>query len=172
MLIVISGLPGVGKTTIADLVGTRLGAVRLSIDPVEEALLGAGFPQGWETGVAAYEAVGAMAELNLRTGRTVVVDAVNDSEPARETWRRAADSADAALCWVVLTMSDATGHASRLRERDRGFVHVAEPTWAEVAGREVAPWIDSHLTMDVSKSSREHVAADVERHVVTFRSDN
>lgn len=87
MLIVISGLPGVGKTTVADLVGARLGAVRLSIDPVEDALLGAGFPQGWETGVAAYEAVRAMAELNLRTGRTVVVDAVNDSEPARDTWR-------------------------------------------------------------------------------------
>ncbi|MFB3979099.1 AAA family ATPase [Microbacterium proteolyticum] len=172
MLIVISGLPGVGKTTVADLVGARLGAVRLSIDPVEDALLGAGFPQGWETGVAAYEAVRAMAELNLRTGRTVVVDAVNDSEPARDTWRRAADSADAELCSVVLTMSDAIGHASRLRERDRGFTHVTEPTWTEVAGREVAPWVDTLRTIDVSGMSGEQVAADVERYVVEFRFNN
>ncbi|MCG7415981.1 MULTISPECIES: AAA family ATPase [Microbacterium] len=172
MLIVISGLPGVGKTTVADLVGARLGAVRLSIDPVEDALLGAGFPQGWETGVAAYEAVRAMAELNLRTGRTVVVDAVNDSEPARDTWRRAADSADAELCSVVLTMSDTIGHASRLRERDRGFTHVTEPTWTEVAGREVAPWVDTLRTIDVSGMSGEQVAADVERYVVEFRFNN
>lgn len=110
-----------------------------------------------------------MAELNLRTGRTVVVDAVNDSEPARETWRRAADSADAALCWVVLTMSDTIGHASRLHERDRGFTHVVEPTWTEVAGREVAPWVDVHGAIDVSGRSGEQIAADVERYVVEFR---
>lgn len=170
MLIVISGLPGVGKTTVAELVGTRLSAVRLSIDPVEEALLASGFPRGWKTGVAAYEAVGAIAELTLRAGRTVVVDAVNDSEPARETWRRAAVSAGAALCWVVLTMSDAAGHAARLDGRQRGFSHIPEPTWTEVAGRTMEPWIDQHRAIDVSGSS-EDVAAAVERHVVEFRSD-
>ena len=93
MLTVISGLPGVGKTTVADLVGRRLGAVRLSIDTVEEALLAARLPRGGETGVAAYEAVGALAARDLRDGRSVVVDAVNDSEPARDTWRRASASA-------------------------------------------------------------------------------
>lgn len=165
MLVVICGLPSVGKTTIADLVAARLDAVRLSIDPVEEALLGAGSPRGWRTGVAAYEAVRAMTELNLRTGRIVVVDAVNDSEPARETWRRAADSSDAALCWVVLTMSDTTTQEARLHDRDRGFTHVAEPTWAEVAERVMAPWRDIHRAIDVSGMTAEQVASDVERYV-------
>jgi predicted kinase len=172
MLVVISGLPGLGKTTIADLVGARLRAVRLSIDPVEEALLAAGSPRGWETGVAAYEAVGAMARLNLEAGRTVVIDAVNDSEPARETWRRAATSAGAALCWVVLTMSDTAGHASRLLRRDRGFQHVPEPTWSEVAGRQMEPWADRHRVIDVTGSSAEQIAAEVERYTVEFRANH
>ena len=87
-LIVVSGLPGVGKSEAARRVAAALRAVHLSIDPVEEALLSTGLAPGWTTGVAAYEAVRAAAESNLSLGLTVVVDAVNDSEPARETWRR------------------------------------------------------------------------------------
>lgn len=166
MLVVISGMPGVGKTTVADLVGARLDAVRLSIDPVEEALLAAGSAPGWKTGVAAYEAVRAMAELNMNAGRPVVVDAVNDSEPARETWRRAVAPAGAALCWVVLTMSDTAGHVSRLQGRDRGFVHVPEPTWTEVTARKMAPWVDRHRMIDVTGSAVEQIVAEVERYVV------
>lgn len=168
MLIVISGLPGVGKTTVADIVGGRLGAVRLSIDTVEDALLAAGLPRGWETGVAAYEAVDALADLNLRAGSSVVVDAVNDSEPARDTWRRAAASAGAPLCWVVLTMTDSEGHASRLRDRQRGFVHLPEPSWADVAGGAMAPWVDTHRVIDVTGRTAEDVAVEVEKHAAEF----
>jgi len=96
MLIVISGLPGTGKTAVAAGVAARLRAVHLSIDTVEDAMLGAGLAPGWQTGVAAYEATRAAAEQNLALGRDVVVDAVNDSEPARQTWRRAAERAAAA----------------------------------------------------------------------------
>lgn len=172
MLVVISGLPGVGKTTVADLVAAALHAVRLSIDPVEEALIAAGFPAGWETGVAAFEVVGAMAELNLRAERTVVIDAVNDSDDARATWRRAAASSGVRLCWVVLVMSDTAGHAARLRGRDRGYSHIPEPTWTEVSERTMEPWGDFHRLIDVSASSAEQVAEEVERHVVEFRIGN
>ena len=79
-LIVVSGLPGTGKTAVAHALADRIGAVHLSIDPVENAILGAGVERGWNTGVAAYEAVRVMAQANLVRGLTVVVDAVNDSE--------------------------------------------------------------------------------------------
>lgn len=75
-LIVVPGLPGVGKTSIATIVAGRVGAVHLSIDAVEDAILACGLPSGRQVGVAAYEAVRSMAELNLRLGRDVVVDAV------------------------------------------------------------------------------------------------
>ena len=172
MLVVISGLPGVGKTTVADLLADRLGAVRLSIDPVEEAMLASGCRPGRTTGIAAYEAVGAMAELNVRAGRIAVVDAVNDSEPARETWRRAAVATGARVCWVVLVMRDETKHASRLRGRDRGYRRVGEPTWAEVAARSMAPWADPHLSIDTAAKDADTVAAEVERYVVEFRFNN
>jgi predicted kinase len=162
-LIVVSGLPGVGKSATAALVAKRLRAVHLSIDPVEEALLGAGLEPGWATGVAAYEAVRASAETNLLNGCTVVVDAVNDSEPARDTWRRAAASAAADLRWVVLTCSDAGEHQRRLTRRDRGFRFVPEPAWDDIRERreDLSPWVDTRLEVDTSQKSMSDVLTEV-----------
>jgi predicted kinase len=144
MLIVVSGLPGTGKSAVAAELAARLGAVHLSIDPIEDALLGAGLPPSWETGVAAYEAARAVAEQNLTRGRTVVVDAVNDSEPARDTWRVGAARAEVRLAFVLLTLDDETEHRRRLEGRVRELAHVPEPSWDDVCARAAAyaPWAD------------------------------
>src|SRR5258708_4571135 len=39
MLIVVSGLPGTGKSALSDRIGQALGAVVLSVDPIEAAML-------------------------------------------------------------------------------------------------------------------------------------
>lgn len=163
-LVVIAGLPGVGKTSVAAFLATLVDAVHLSIDAVEESLLASGFARGWQTGVAAYEAGRAMAELNLHLGRVVVVDAVNDSEEARETWRRAAVDTGASLDFVHLVLADVSDHQRRLEGRDRGFAHVTEPLWSDVQRRrhEYAPWTDPVLEIDTSNHSADQVAALVE----------
>ncbi|MEV0563771.1 AAA family ATPase [Dactylosporangium sp. NPDC050588] len=148
VLIVVSGLPGTGKSAVAAGVAAGLGAVQLSIDEAEDAMLGAGLAAGWETGVAAYEVTRAFAEQNLALGRVVVVDAVNDSEPARQTWRGAAARAGSGLRFVVLTCSDRQEHRRRLEGRRRGLRHLPEPTWAHVEALAYAPWTDPHLAVD------------------------
>lgn len=157
MLVVVSGLPGTGKTTVASEVARRTDAVHLSIDTVEDALLGAGFANSWETGVAAYEAVRASAEQNLRLRRVVVVDAVNDSEPARDTWRRAAATTDASLMFVLLTLADEAQHRQRLEGRSRNLTSLPEPSWNDVLDRQAAyePWADVHMRIDASGSLDE-----------------
>lgn len=159
-LIVISGLPGVGKTSIAEIIAARTGSVHLSIDAVEESILACGLPSGWQVGVAAYEAARAMAEHNLRLGHDVVVDAVNDSEPARQTWRSAASRTGAHLEFVHLVVSDGQEHERRLNGRDRGLVHVGEPTWADVQRRrtEYAAWSDEVLEFDTAGRTTDEVA--------------
>lgn len=134
-LIVVSGLPGTGKSTVAAALAAHLEATWLSIDPIEDALLGAGLPPSWETGVAAYAAARVMAEQNLARGRTVVVDAVNDSEAARNTWRSAAATAGAMLQFVLLSLDDEAEHRRRLEGRVRALRHVPEPTWDQVRAR-------------------------------------
>ncbi|NYF15658.1 putative kinase/biotin operon repressor [Microbacterium sp. AK009] len=152
VLVVISGLPGVGKSAVADEVARMLGAVHLSIDSVEEALLACGLQPGWTTGVAAYEAVRAAAEQNLRLGRTVIVDAVNDSEPARDTWRRASAATGTPLRFFVLDLADTAEHRRRIEGRARGLAHVGEPSWSDIRSRSEAfePWQGPHERIDAS----------------------
>lgn len=144
MLIVISGLPGTGKSAVAAELAARSGAVHLSVDPIEDALLGAGLPRSWEIGVAAYEAARVVAEQNLVLARSVVVDAVNDSEPARATWRTASANTGAKLAFVLLTLDDEAEHRRRLEGRRRDLAHVPEPSWEDVLARAAAyePWAE------------------------------
>lgn len=155
-----SGLPGTGKTAVARAVADRLGAVHLSIDPVEDAMLGAGVAKGWTTGVAAYEVVRVMAQDNLVRGLTVVVDAVNDSEAARETWRRASAQAAVTLRFVLLRLDNRVEHQRRLEGRERGMDYVGEPTWDLVRARAEAyePWMGQCEEIDASRPLSEVVA--------------
>jgi len=152
VFLVVSGLPGTGKSAVAHAVSARLKAVHLSIDPVEDAMLGAGLERGWSTGVASYEVVRVAAEQNLALGLSVVVDAVNDSEAARNTWRNAAHATGHPVTFVLLTVPSLDEHQRRLESRERGFTHIAEPTWEQVCARagDYEPWQGPYLLIDAS----------------------
>ena len=76
MLISFSGLPGVGKTTIARELARQIGAVHLSIDTIEHAIRSSigGDDDRYR---AAYRAALELARDNLRLGRAVITDCVN-----------------------------------------------------------------------------------------------
>jgi len=152
VFIVVSGLPGTGKTTVAHVLAQRLRAVHLSIDPVENAMLESGLENGWSVGVAAYEVVRVMAQHNLTLGLPVVVDAVNDSELARDTWRRAAGETGTTVHFVLLNLPSEQEHRRRLQSRKRGLSMISEPTWERVCARAAAyePWVGPHVVIDAS----------------------
>jgi predicted kinase len=101
-----------------------------------------------------------MAQDNLVRGLTVVVDAVNDSEAARETWRRASAEAAVPLRFVLLRLDDQVEHRRRLESRTRGMEHVDEPTWKQVRARAEAyePWIGQCEQVDAGRTMDEVVA--------------
>jgi predicted kinase len=157
VLVAIAGLPGSGKSTVAEVVARQLNAVLVSVDPVESVMVVAGLPAGWETGVAAYEVCREIAERNLALGHIVVADSVSDSEPARETWRRAAAAASCPLLVVEVICPDPVEHRRRVTSRNRGFAGVPDPTWEQVVARAAAypPWTDERLVVDSLREPTE-----------------
>jgi adenylate kinase family enzyme len=53
-IIVVSGLPGSGKSTVAEGIAEQLMVPILSVDPIESSIIRSGITQSFETGLAAY----------------------------------------------------------------------------------------------------------------------
>lgn len=145
-----AGLPGSGKSALAEDLASALGCAVLSVDPVEAAMWRAGVSRDQPTGLAAYVIVEALAAEQLRLGQTVVVDAVNAVEPAREQWRRLAERTRATLRFIEVRCSDEQEHRRRLEARGRRFDDFPEPTWEAVLDVRMgfAPWLDPRLVID------------------------
>lgn len=141
-LIAMSGLPGAGKSTVAGALARRVGAIVVSVDPIEDALHRAGLAAGDETGLAAYLVAEVVAREALTLGHAVIVDAANYVEEARAMWRDLAHECSADLTWVDVMCSDESLHRRRIEARDRGFGPTLEPNWQRVLTRraDTEPW--------------------------------
>lgn len=132
MLIVTAGLPGAGKSAIAEALSDRLGIPMVSVDPLESAILSAGIDSDQPTGLAAYLVAGTIVDSVLTSGTAAIVDAVNAVNPAREQWITIAAKHGDAIKFIEVICSDADLHRERLEARNRNLPHVSEPTWHAV----------------------------------------
>jgi predicted kinase len=146
-LIVFAGLPGAGKSTIARELALRIGAVWLRVDSMDQAI--------WASGTApadlrdwTYRAAQAVAADNLRLGRDVIGDAVNDWQGARDGWQAAAAGAE--VIWVEIVCSDPAEHRRRVETRVSDVPGLVLPTWEAVITRDYHPWDRDHLTIDTA----------------------
>jgi predicted kinase len=161
VLIVMSGLPGAGKSSIAQALGRRLAAPVLSVDPVEAAMWRAGIGRDEPTGLAAYVVVETLASEIMTLGQAVIVDAVNDVVEAREQWRGLAHRQGATLRFVEVVCSDHAMHRRRLEGRQRDIDGFPEPTWASVEARRknFEAWDENRLVLDSTAPIADNVEA-------------
>lgn len=160
VLIVTAGLPGSGKSTIAEIIAGRLGATAISVDPIEGAILKAGIDSDQPTGLAAYLVAERMAEQVLVSGHSVVVDAVNAVEPARLQWRDLAQRCGVKLRIVETVCSDDELHEQRLAKRT-GLIaaYAVEQSIDEYSEWKGAAASLPRVTLDTSRPLGENVDA-------------
>lgn len=149
MLIVFSGLPGAGKSTLARRLAERLKATYLRIDTIEQALRTCGtLPAGVVT--EGYAVGYRVAEDNLRMGGIVVADSVNPLAVTRDAWVAVAERAAAAVLEIEIVCSDPDEHRSRVETRVTDVPGLVLPSWKTVQERDYQPWDRPRLVVDTA----------------------
>lgn len=154
MLIVLAGLPGTGKTTIAEELARQLQAVYLRIDAIEQILRDTGAYNNL-TNDAGYCVAYVIAEENLRLGRIVIADSENPLALTRDAWLKVASRANAHAVEVELTCSDREAHRRRVEGRVEDLAGIRHPSWESVVHRSYQSWTRSHMVVDTAQRSVE-----------------
>ncbi|QJI41247.1 AAA family ATPase [Pseudomonas sp. ADAK2] len=163
MLIVFSGLPGTGKTTIAKGLAARLGALYLRIDSIEQAIRDADVLAS-DVGRSGYLVANALALTNLDMGSRVVVDCVNPVQESRDAWRETASRAQSSLIDIEVTCSDREEHRRRVETRQIDVPGLKAPDWQSVLDHDYEPWGCKPFGIDTALMSvDEAVAGIIER---------
>ena len=160
-LIVLSGLPGSGKSTVAEGLSRTLSIPLFSVDPIEAAMWRGGLSKD-QTGIAAYDVAIALADEHLRLGHSVIVDAVNPIEAPRAAWRSLAAKYRAEMKIIECVCADEAVHRQRIEARVRNIAGMPEVTWPRVQRRraEYEAWTDARLTLDTSAKSAKQLIAE------------
>jgi predicted kinase len=149
MLIILTGLPGVGKTAIARELARQIGAIHLRIDSIEQAMRNSGkVSQSLDD--AGYRVAYALAYDNLRLGHTVIADSVNPIKLTRDAWLGVAEGAGVTPAEVEVMCSDVDEHRKRVESRVSDIANLKLPTWKEVVGRGYEPWEREHIVIDTA----------------------
>jgi predicted kinase len=149
MLIVLSGLPGVGKTTIARELVRSLVAVYLRIDSIEQALRQAALVVEGE----GYAVAQAVAADNLGAGHTVVADCVNPWPLTRDEWRAVGEQIGVPVVEVEVVCSNQAEHRRRVELRVVDIAGHRVPTWTDVLERDYRPWDRARLVIDTAQQT-------------------
>lgn len=109
-LILMSGLPACGKSTLASAVATSLGAVHLNSDTVRKELSSKGKYSDNDKALV-YQVLMDACSHALAAGSTVIADATFTFQHWRKAFERMAELQGVPVYWVLMTSEDAVVQA-------------------------------------------------------------
>ncbi len=161
-VIVFTGLPGTGKSTLAEQVARAVGAPAFAGD----WLMGALKPAHAALSTldrsrylaACYGLLGMLVTRQLMLGQSAVVDdLVRDSEVVQ--WRETAAGFSASLFLIECVCSDEVIHRARIEGRTRGIPGWHEVGWDHVERMraEMPPLTEDRLIVDAIEPAEDNI---------------
>jgi predicted kinase len=164
-LIVFSGVPGTGKSTLAEAAGRQLGVPVFAVD----WLLGSLTPFGGyhldDLLKIGAELLTTLAFRQLELGQSAILDFPAEDLATRTRWRTLARTAGAEFRVVVCACSERKLHRTRLERRQRGIPGWHKGgAWANVERRlaEFPPWTGEVLAIDAVQPLAQNLATVLE----------
>lgn len=160
-LIVVGGLPGAGKSSLADALAERLQVPVFNKDHIEASLWRGGVTAELNSWQVAEDLLTTLAGEQLRRNQSAILDTVARTARSREAWRIVSLEHGAAFVPIECICSDAALHRRRIEGRDRGIPGWYELTWEDVerVGNGWEPWLDDHLVVDSVSPLEENIEA-------------
>ena len=165
VLVVVSGLPAVGKSTIAAGLGLALRFVVFELDVLEAPLLRRGI-SGDSIGWASYEALTAIARQNIHSVDGLILDAVGWTEKWRSECKKVAEAARGRFRPIEVVCSDEALHKQRIEGRANDPARRFRlSSWSDLEAARRSywePWSGDRLILDTKRPAKELIQEAVE----------
>ena len=168
ILYIFSGLPGSGKSSLAQTLARQLRAVYLRIDTIEQGLRDL---CSIEVQGEGYSLAYRIAFDNLGVGLSVVADSCNPIELTRREWEQVARDAGAEFVNIEVICSNSSEHRLRAERRGAEVSGLKLPTWKEIENREYHDWSVERITVDTAGRSKTECASELLSKLSQPRSD-
>ena len=157
VLIIVGGLPGIGKTLVSKVLATWFDAVYIRVDSIEQSIKNSTLAIA-DVGDADYIVGQLVAKDNLAIGNSVVADSVNPISISRLAWRDCAAATECHIVEIELICSDELEHKQRVEQREPDISGHKVPTWKSVVDREYEHWEHPHVILDTAAKSPKDVS--------------
>ena len=147
ILYIFSGLPGVGKSTLASALAKHIGASYLRVDVIEQGLKDIYQSDIHDEG---YQLAFRIAKDNLKQGLSVIGDSCNSVAESRIAWQQVAVDLDIQFINIEVICSDNIEHQHRVETRQSSIPNLLLPTWKQVQEREYNTWDKGIMRIDTA----------------------
>ena len=150
------GEPGSGKSTIARMLGERLGAVVIDKDVIKAALLRSGVPEQ-DAGAAAYEVFFAQGRAFVAAGHSIILDNPVYWESVEQHWLEISDAASSPRMLIECVCADRDELLRRLATREIVESQPRDPLDLRRHPGSVTTAFEPRLTLDTTRPLAELV---------------